>query len=168
MEPYLCGMSSPIIPELTKKAAEKQKEHAAFLQKHGKKIPTKALYSAHDEVFAKIDCLECANCCKQLGPRFRTPDITRIAKKMRMRESDFIEKYLRVDEDGDYVANVLPCPFLGADNYCHIYEDRPGDCRKYPYTDSDVFFKRPKTTLANAAYCPAVFTALEILKKIEK
>lgn len=161
-------MGIPSLVDLKKKASEKQKENAAFLQKHGKKIPTKALYRAHDEAFAQIDCLECANCCKSLGPRFRTPDLGRIAKKLRMRESDFIETYLRVDEDGDYVAKTLPCPFLGPDNYCHIYDDRPGDCRKYPYTDSDVFFKRPKTTLANAAYCPAVYTALEILKKAEK
>jgi len=160
-------MTSPIIPDLKKKAAEKQKENAAFLQKNSKKIPTKEMYRAHDDAFAKIDCLECANCCKQLGPRFKTPDIIRIAKKQRMRESDFIEQYLKVDEDGDYVAKTLPCPFLGDDNYCFIYEDRPGDCRKYPYTDSDVLFKRPKTTLANAAYCPAVFTVLEIMKKIK-
>lgn len=154
-----------VIPDLKKKAAEKQKENAAFLQKHGKKIPTKEMYAAHDAAFSKINCLECANCCKSLGPRFKTPDITRIAKKMRLRESDFIEQYLKVDEDGDYVAKTLPCPFLGADNYCFIYEDRPGDCRKYPYTDSDVLFKRPKTTLLNTAYCPAVFTVLEIMKK---
>lgn len=153
------------IPDLKKKAAEKQKENAAFLQKHAKKIPTKELLNAHDAAFSKIDCLACANCCKTLGPRFRTPDIVRIAKKLRLRESDFIERYLKVDEDGDYVANTLPCPFLAHDNYCLIYEDRPGDCRKYPYTDSDVLFKRPKTTLANAAYCPAVYTVLEIMKK---
>lgn len=158
-------MAAPSLADLKQKASEKRKENAAFLQKHGKKIPTRALYQAHDEAFAQIDCLACANCCKTLGPRFRTPDIGRIAKKLRLREADFIEKYLKVDEDGDYVAQTLPCPFLGADNYCHIYEDRPGDCRKYPYTDSDVLFKRPNTTLANAAYCPAVFTALELMKK---
>lgn len=125
------------------------------------------MHAAHDAAFSKIDCLECANCCKQLGPRFKTPDITRIAKKLRLRESDFIEQYLKVDEDGDYVANALPCPFLGDDNYCFIYEDRPGDCRKYPYTDSDVLFKRPRTTLLNTAYCPAVFTVLEMMKKLK-
>lgn len=161
-------MSIPSLADLKKKASEKQKENAAFLQKNGKKIPTKTMLRAHEGAFSQIDCLDCANCCKSLGPRFRTPDITRIAKKLRMRESDFIEKYLKVDEDGDYVAQTLPCPFLGADNYCHIYEDRPGDCRKYPYTDSDILFKRPKTTLANAAYCPAVFTALELMKKAVK
>jgi len=153
------------LSDLKKKAAEKQKENATFLQKAAKKVPMKAVYKAHEEAFAKIDCLECANCCKQLGPRFKTTDIGRLAGKMKMRESVFIETYLRVDEDGDYVAKTLPCPFLGADNYCFIYEDRPGDCRKYPYTDSDVLLKRPKTTLANAPYCPAVFDVLEQLKK---
>lgn len=157
----------PGLHDLKKKAAEKQKENAAFLKKYTKKVPIKELVHAHDSVFSEVDCLACANCCKTLGPRFRTPDIVRIAKKVRMRESDFIERYLKIDEDGDYVANILPCPFLDGENYCLIYEDRPGDCRKYPYTDSDVFFKRPKTTLANAAYCPAVFSVLELMKRMD-
>jgi Fe-S-cluster containining protein len=154
------------LTDLKKKAAEKQKENAAYLQKAAKKIPMRAIYEAHEAAFSEIDCMKCANCCKSLGPRFKTPDITRISNRLKIKEADFIENYLTVDEDGDYVAGSLPCPFLDQENHCLIYEDRPGDCRKYPYTDSDVLFKRPKTTLANAAYCPAVYTVLEMLKKV--
>lgn len=153
--------------ELKNKAREKNKGNALLLKKYSSKIPIRHLLEAHEAAFSEIDCLKCANCCKSLGPRFKTPDITRISNKLKIKEADFIEKYLKVDEDGDYVARSLPCPFLDQENYCLIYEDRPGDCRKYPYTDSDVFFKRPKTTLANAAYCPAVFTVLEMLKKMD-
>jgi hypothetical protein len=39
-----------------------------------------------------------------------------------LRESEFIDTYLRLDEDGDYVVKSTPCPFLGADNFCSIYE----------------------------------------------
>ncbi len=28
-----------------------------------------------------------------------------------------------------------PCPFLGDDNYCSVYEARPKACREYPHTD---------------------------------
>lgn len=78
-----------------------------------------------------------------------------------MRESEFIEKYLVVDEDGDFVAKAKPCPFLGADNRCSIYEQRPSDCRRFPYTDEDVFIKRLQLTLKNSTFCPIVFYVLE-------
>lgn len=151
---------------LPSKASEKRKEHRALLEKGAKKIPLKKLRQAHEDAFSQIDCLECANCCKTLGPRFSSSDIGRISKKLRMKETEFAEKFLRIDEDEDYVTKSLPCPFLAEDNRCAIYEDRPGDCRKYPYTDSEAFFKYPKTTLKNAAYCPAVFHVLEKLKDI--
>lgn len=77
-----------------------------------------------------------------------------------------IETYLRLDEDGDYVVKKSPCPFLGADNYCGIYEVRPGDCRNYPYTDSGEFFEYANTTYQNSTTCPAVFYVLERLRQI--
>jgi uncharacterized protein len=75
----------------------------------------------------------------------------------------FIDQYLRLDEEGDYVVKSTPCPFLGADHFCSIYEDRPSDCRRFPYTDEDVFLKRPRITLKNASFCPAVYYVLEKL-----
>jgi len=80
-----------------------------------------------------------------------------------MRESDFIEKYLRVDEDGDFVANAKPCPFLGSDNYCSIYASRPSDCHRFPYTDEDVIIKRQELTIKNSGFCPITYYVLEKL-----
>jgi Fe-S-cluster containining protein len=80
-----------------------------------------------------------------------------------MRESEFIEKYLIVDEDGDFVANTKPCPFLGADNYCSIYDQRPSDCHRFPYTDEDVLIKRQQLTLKNSTFCPITYYVLEKL-----
>jgi len=78
-----------------------------------------------------------------------------------MRESEFIESFLRVDEDGDFVAKSLPCPFLEADNSCRIYEQRPSDCRRFPYTDEDVFLKRKSITLKNTGFCPISYYVIE-------
>lgn len=151
------------------KARKLQKENKQFLKKlktkKGKGLE-KHLPELHEEAFSHIDCLQCANCCKTISPRFKTPDIKRIAKQLRMKESDFIASYLRLDEDGDYVVQNSPCPFLGADNYCSIYEYRPGDCRNYPYTDSREFIKRPNTTFQNTTICPAVYYVVEKLKEI--
>ena len=85
-----------------------------------------------------------------------------------MRESDFIETYLKVDEEGDYVAKSLPCPFLGADNYCSIYDQRPSDCHRFPYTDEDVIIKRQPLTLKNSTFCPITYYVLEKLMEAEK
>lgn len=126
----------------------------------------RALPALHEEAFSKIDCLACANCCKQYSPRFKQPDIRRIAKRLRIKEGDLVARYLRLDEDNDYVVRQSPCPFLGADNACTIYEDRPSDCARYPYTDEDVLLKRVSLTLKNATVCPAVYRVLERLKAL--
>jgi Fe-S-cluster containining protein len=83
---------------------------------------------------------------------------------MRMRPGDFLEKYLRVDEDGDYVLKSSPCPFLGDDNYCSVYDDRPRACREYPHTDRKKMVQITELTLKNTIVCPAVFEMVERLK----
>ena len=80
-----------------------------------------------------------------------------------MKEGSFIETYLRLDEEGDYVTKSSPCPFLGTDNYCTIYENRPSDCHRFPYTDEDVFIKKKELTLKNSEFCPIAYLVLENL-----
>ena len=80
-----------------------------------------------------------------------------------MKESVFIETYLRVDEDGDFVVKASPCPFLGKGNFCSVYDVRPSDCARFPYTSEDVFIKRQQLTLKNASFCPISFYVLEKL-----
>jgi Fe-S-cluster containining protein len=75
----------------------------------------------------------------------------------------FIETYLRVDEDGDFVVKASPCPFLGTDNFCSIYDVRPSDCARFPYTDEDVIVKRQALTLKNSTFCPITYYVLDRL-----
>ncbi|HLF44780.1 MAG TPA: YkgJ family cysteine cluster protein [Chitinophagaceae bacterium] len=156
-------MAEDILWNWEKKSADNQKKYKQFLQRADKNKVLKQLPDLHEEAFKKTDCLQCANCCKNYSPRFKTPDIKRISKVLKLRESEFIEKYLSVDEDGDFVVNSKPCPFLGTDNYCSIYEDRPSDCRRFPYTDEDVFIKRKELTLKNSTFCPITYYVLEKL-----
>lgn len=161
-------MSKDILNNWEKKSGERQKVYKQYLQKAEKNKVLKQLPDLHEEAFNKIDCLQCANCCKNYSPRFKTPDIKRISKHLKMRESVFIDKYLIVDEDGDFVARSKPCPFLGADNYCSIYDQRPSDCHRFPYTDEDVFIKRQQLTLKNSTFCPITYYVLEKLIETEK
>lgn len=156
-------MAKGILNSWEKKSAARQKDYKRFLHRAEKNEVLKKLPALHEEAFAQIDCLQCANCCKNYSPRFKTPDVKRISRHLKMRESEFIQKYLVVDEDGDFVANTKPCPFLGDDNFCSIYEQRPSDCHRFPYTDEDVFIKRQSLTLKNSTFCPITYFVLEKL-----
>lgn len=147
---------------------EAQKKFKSFLERADKNKVLRQLPALHEEAFEKNDCLQCAACCKNYSPRFKTPDVKRISKHLRMRESEFIDTYLNVDEEGDFVAKSAPCPFLGADNFCSIYEVRPSDCARFPYTDEDVLIKRQKLTLKNASFCPITYYVLDKLSTIGK
>ena len=81
------------------------------------------------------------------------------------RSSEFIDAYLFRDEEGDYVLRSSPCPFLGADNKCLVYEDRPKACREYPHTNRKNMLGILDLSLKNTLVCPAV---LKIFYEIGK
>ncbi|MEJ8598737.1 YkgJ family cysteine cluster protein [Riemerella anatipestifer] len=152
-------------------AQQKHKEHKKFLDKLKKKPPKNLDYltqEIHDEVFDEIDCLSCANCCKTTGPLFTTQDIERISKFLKLKPTQFEEKYLRIDEDNDWVLQQLPCPFLFSDNTCMIYEVRPKACREFPHTDRKKVYQINHLTIKNIEICPAAFKWIEKMReKIE-
>ncbi|NQX92718.1 MAG: YkgJ family cysteine cluster protein, partial [Flavobacteriales bacterium] len=84
--------------------------------------------SAHNEVFEEYNCLSCANCCKTTSPIVEPMDIDRMAHALGIKPVEFKIEYLVIDEDGDYVFHQAPCPFLGLDNKCKVYESRPKAC----------------------------------------
>ncbi|NOT36901.1 MAG: YkgJ family cysteine cluster protein [Saprospiraceae bacterium] len=147
----------------------KKKENKTFfnrLKKSKIKDLDEVIHHSHTEVFSQINCLECANCCKTTSPMLFNPDIERLAKNLKMKISDFHEKYLRIDEDGDYVFQSTPCPFLGEDNYCKVYDDRPKACREYPHTNRKNMAQILDLTFKNITVCPAVFRIVEKLKML--
>lgn len=156
-------MQADILNNWEKKTIERKKIYSRFLKRINKNSALKKLAQFNQEAYEKVDCLSCANCCKSYSPRFKTPDIKRIARHLSLKESVFIDTYLRVDEDGDFVVKSSPCPFLNAHNSCNIYEERPSDCARFPYADEDVFIKRQALTLKNAEFCPITYYVLECL-----
>lgn len=152
-------------PQWAKKSGEKQKLFKRLLETAPKNKVLKLLPELHEQAFEKVNCLDCAACCKNYSPRFKTTDIKRLSKVLGLKESQFIERFLRLDTDGDYVTKSAPCPFLGGDNTCSVYEDRPSDCARFPYTDEDVLLKRIPLTLKNSSFCPAVYLVLDNLSQ---
>lgn len=157
-----------VLAQLPKKATEKHLENKKFFTKLKRKPPKNLDYlmqELHADEFKRTDCLTCANCCKTTGPLFTNADIERIAKFFKMKASDFIDKYLRLDEENDYVLKQVPCTFLGVDNHCSIYNVRPKACREFPHTDRKKFQQISNLTLKNVAICPAAFNIVEEMKK---
>ena len=124
----------------------------------------RAAREQHDEAFLIIDCTKCANCCKTVSPLFFAEDIQRIAQHLAMTEAEFKAAYLQADELGDLCLKNLPCPFLGEDDRCTIYEVRPKDCAEYPHTRKREFATRTHLHAGNAITCPAVFWIIEQLR----
>lgn len=149
-------------------ASKKEAEWIRFFNKNKKKIESADLqiHDLHNRISARINCLECGNCCRTLGPRIIDKDVERMSKALRIKQSELIDKYLRVDEDGDLVFKTMPCPFLGEDNYCSVYDSRPRACREYPHTDRKKFHQIYKLSVKNASTCPIVFEVLDGIIKL--
>jgi len=124
------------------------------------------IYDAHTEAFDEINCLECGNCCRTTGPLLLSNDIARISKHLKISSKEFSKQYLRIDEDGDHVFKSMPCPFLGEDNYCSVYEYRPKACRTFPHTDQKGQAQILNLTRKNAKICPAVSRILQIVSDL--
>lgn len=152
--------------EISKNKSEENKKFLSRLKKQDARNVDEAFHEAHEGVFAETDCLACANCCKTTSPIFYQTDIERASKFLRIKPGDFIEKYLRIDEDKDYVLKSSPCAFLDSDNYCTIYESRPKACREYPHTDRKRMVQIMDLTYRNTLVCPAVFEIVNRLKKL--
>ena len=147
----------------------KRKENKKFfrdLKRINSKKLDQSIHSLHQNEFECTDCLKCKSCCTTTGPLFTDKDISRISKHLRLRPSEFTEKYLRIDEDKDYVLQSVPCAFLGDDNRCSIYDVRPKACREFPHTDRVKQHQILNLTQKNVAVCPAVYEIVEKLKTI--
>jgi len=150
------------------KAEVEQAEIRKLFERIKKKKPRDLdaqVHTLHTKTFARIDCLDCANCCSTTSPIFRDIDIKRLSKHLKMKENAFISTYLKMDEESDYVLQKSPCSFLGNDNKCSVYEHRPLACREYPHTDRKNMIQILAITEKNTLICPAVATIFEELKK---
>ena len=138
-------------------------------------VDTSFYHTEHEHIGEAIPAVQTPDGAVVCDNPFLVPSIDRklcilagrmdIAKHFKMKVQPFIEQYLRVDEDGDHVLQSVPCTFLGADNYCSIYEVRPKACREFPHTDRKKFHQISNLTLKNVAICPAAYNIVEEIKQ---
>lgn len=155
------------LKKLVKESEIAKKENAIFfkrLKKQNKRSLDHKFHQLHVQAFQQIDCLDCANCCKTTSPIFTLQDIKRLAKLFKMKERNFIQEYLRLDDENDYVLQSSPCPFLNEDHTCFIYDVRPQACREYPHTDRKNMYQILSLTQKNTLVCPAVSSIVKQMK----
>jgi len=159
--------------QIREQAAAKEDENwrfRAFLKTRCRLEPEEIderVFEATRRVWAGIDCTQCANCGKQVRPTLSDEEVDRLARRLEMAREMFIETYLVRSEPGDdnpWTTRTTPCPFL-KDNRCSVYEERPADCRGYPYLYEPEFASRTMGMIERASTCPIVFEVMEELKR---
>ena len=114
------------------------------------------------EVWAEVDCLSCANCCKRMTPTFTPQDIKRISAHFNETPAVFVKKWLKKDRNKDFVNKQQPCQFLDlTTNMCGIYAIRPVDCSGFPHLSKKKWVEYAHVHKQNIDYCPATLKMVE-------
>ncbi len=157
------------IPVIQRLAAKREDENWRFRTyvKHRLEMEDEALdavvQETTDAVWSKIDCTQCAHCCRTLQVVVDHQDAARLAKRLGMRVPEFKRRYMKYDEHKEGYFAAMPCPFL-KENVCSVYEDRPKACRDFPYLHEPRFRTRMIMFIENTAVCPIVYNTCEQLK----
>lgn len=157
------------LKELATQKEDENWEFRAFLKQcnmSSNKID-KLVFEVTDEVSSKIDCTTCRKCCIDARPAFTKSEQKKAAKQLDMTPEDFQEQYLFFDEsDGERLwrTRETPCPFLEGPK-CRIEQDKPMECRDYPYLYKPDFNSRTMGMVQRTFSCPRVFQVMEELKK---
>ena len=94
-------------------------------------------------------CEMCGKCCHQPHIIVRPEEIDRVSTAAGIPLYDFMRDYLVETEDGSFLFKKTdPCAFLGKDNKCTIWKDRPEICDLFPYAVS-MFMSRVYLALTN-------------------
>ena len=160
------------LPRFRKRVQQKKRKLLFFLKKFDDlTVPNlpKMVKETEKEVWEKVNCMECANCCKTMTPTYKRADISRISAHLGMKPKEFKEKWLyKEKKSGDWMNKSQPCQFL-VKNMCSIYEVRPSDCAGFPHHHHTEFDRYTDTYVQNLKSCPATFMLVERLQeKIEE
>lgn len=119
----------------------------------------------------RFKCTGCGDCCTG-GPGYvwvTQAEIDALATRLEMTPAAFERQYVRkvgvrrsLKERKNY-----DCVFLDAERRCTVYEDRPLQCRTWPFWNSNL--KSPEAWQHTCEVCPGSGTGkLYSLEKIEE
>jgi len=158
------------VEELAERKQDENWDLRAFL-KHGCPLESEELDELVREItldiWKRIDCTACGRCCEDLCPRLTEQEQDRLATRLGVTTDELRERYLVRGPEPDEPAwrmRDAPCPFL-QDGRCRVYEDRPAECREYPYLLKPDFAFRTIAMVERTSTCPLVYEVLEELKE---
>ncbi|MFA6804505.1 MAG: YkgJ family cysteine cluster protein [Candidatus Methanomethylophilaceae archaeon] len=97
----------------------------------------------------EFECKMCGKCCHQPNIIIQPQEVDRISHAAGIPLYDFVSGYLRRTPDGRMLfTHTAPCAFLGKDNKCTIWEDRPEICDDFPFAVS-MFMSRVYLAITN-------------------
>jgi Fe-S-cluster containining protein len=107
----------------------------------------------------RFECTRCGHCCGG-GPgmvRVTDEEIAVLAKRLRMTETEFRERHTRPFRANITILQEKPnfdCVFYDRERGCTVYEDRPKQCRAWPFWQLVVH--SPRTWAEAATDCPGI------------
>ena len=152
------------VKRFAKQREDENQDFRAWIKGHGPDDDelNALVQKLSDEVWAKIDCALCANCCRVTNTNAVPDEFASLAQALNMSIQEFKDKVLRFDHQEKSWILPCPCPLLDG-NLCRVYDDRPLQCRDYPNLDAN-FRSHSLSRIANAEICPIVFNVIEALK----
>jgi len=119
----------------------------------------------------RIDCTQCANCCKTSTTEVTERDIEKLARHLHTTPEKFIADYTMLEADEGQMTRVLKfseadgCVFLEG-NLCSVYDARPGICQRYPHLvrGNGSIASRMWQFVDRASVCPIVYNSMEAFK----
>ena len=120
----------------------------------------------------QFECTRCGNCCTG-APGYvwlNDEEIAALAKRVSLSEADFLAKYVkRVGRRQSLIEYPNgDCIFYDRAKGCTVYEDRPRQCRTWPFWDSNL--KTVEAWAETCDHCPGagkgpVYSAEEIVAR---
>ncbi len=165
----LAVVQFPETPEELVLAIENKWEDNECFVYEIQRVPTRAFndlfYQTLNEVERKIDCTQCANCCKVFHVGLHEEEIKRLADIKHTEYKDFVQQYVSIEHPtGIHFLKLNPCIFL-SNNLCTIYEQRPQACIHFPHPASMDVKHNIRRVLKNYTVCPIIFNTIEHCKK---
>ena len=139
----------------------------SFLKKHISDAEEfdKIIKELHKKHFKQFDCSKCRNCCKEFYIEFTPEEVKNAANVLNCTSDELIKKYLEHSQaENKYVTTTKPCPFL-QQNHCILENNKPKECKDYPYTNKKGRINSLYSIIDNATICPVVDKILDELKE---
>jgi len=129
--------------------------------KDGAKVDS-IVHRLHEEISKQIDCGLCGNCCN-MRPRLYKEDIEVLSRLENITPESYEQNYCEPADFNEIYLKSMPCRYLEGTK-CSIQENRPKQCRDFPYTNKEGFTSRLLGMLGFYEICPIVFNLMERLK----